>query len=549
MEEKKNFSELRLLKKSKRGILKVIFGRTGITSIFVLLQFLFYLNMFNVLNILTAYFPILISTNIIIQILFVVVLVNNRESSSVQLSWLILTAIIPLYSIPMYYFIRNDVGNRKLKKNTIEYIEKSKGKIDQDAKVISEVERYNRKLFNLSLYINKTGSYPIYRNSGAKYYPSGETMFADMLKAIKEAKKYIFLEYFIIDEGLMWGSILKLLHDKVKEGVEVRVLYDGMCEFSLLPHSYPKELEKLGIKTRIFSKILPFISTSYNFRDHRKLLIIDGKTVFTGGVNLADEYINHIERFGHWKDAGIRLRGEPVKSCILMFLQNWYLSIDRKERRKLEKNSRLKAVSDERFVYECFKYLDVGISYDNSDEGFVIPYGDNPLDSEKVGEMVYLDIINRAEKYVYIMTPYLILDEALTISLTHAAKKGVDVRIIAPHKPDKKLVFANTRSHYKELLEAGVSIYEYEPGFLHSKVFASDDKRSVVGSINLDYRSLYHNFENAVYVESIKFTEDVKRDFEETFLNCILVNKTFLEQDSVFNKMMGALAKPFSYLM
>lgn len=549
MEEKKNFSELRLLKKSKRGILKVIFGRTGITSIFVLLQFLFYLNMFNVLNILTAYFPILISTNIIIQILFVVVLVNNRESSSVQLSWLILTAILPLYSIPMYYFIRNDVGNRKLKKNTIEYIEKSKGKIDQDAKVISEVERYNRKLFNLSLYINKTGSYPIYRNSGTKYYPSGETMFADMLKAIKEAKKYIFLEYLIIDEGLMWGSILKLLHDKVKEGVEVRVLYDGMCEFSLLPHSYPKELEKLGIKTRIFSKILPFISTSYNFRDHRKLLIIDGKTVFTGGVNLADEYINHIERFGHWKDAGIRLRGEPVKSCILMFLQNWYLSIDRKERRKLEKNSRLKAVSDERFVYECFKYLDVGISYDNSDEGFVIPYGDNPLDSEKVGEMVYLDIINRAEKYVYIMTPYLILDEALTISLTHAAKKGVDVRIIAPHKPDKKLVFANTRSHYKELLEAGVSIYEYEPGFLHSKVFASDDKRSVVGSINLDYRSLYHNFENAVYVESIKFTEDVKRDFEETFLNCIFVNKTFLEQDSVFNKMMGALAKPFSYLM
>lgn len=549
MEEKKNFSELRLLKKSKRGILKVIFGRTGITSIFVLLQFLFYLNMFNVLNILTAYFPILISTNIIIQILFVVVLVNNRESSSVQLSWLILTAIIPLYSIPMYYFIRNDVGNRKLKKNTIEYIEKSKGKIGQDARVISEVERYNKKLFNLSLYINKTGSYPIYRNSGAKYYPSGETMFADMLKAIKEAKKYIFLEYFIIDEGLMWGSILKLLHDKVKEGVEVRVLYDGMCEFSLLPHSYPKELEKLGIKTRIFSKILPFISTSYNFRDHRKLLIIDGKTVFTGGVNLADEYINHIERFGHWKDAGIRLRGEPVKSCILMFLQNWYLSIDRKERRKLEKNSRLKAASDERFVYECFKYLDVGISYDNSDEGFVIPYGDNPLDSEKVGEMVYLDIINRAEKYVYIMTPYLILDEALTISLTHAAKKGVDVRIIAPHKPDKKLVFANTRSHYKELLEAGVSIYEYEPGFLHSKVFASDDKRSVVGSINLDYRSLYHNFENAVYVESIKFTEDVKRDFEETFLNCIFVNKTFLEQDSVFNKMMGALAKPFSYLM
>lgn len=546
MEEKKSFTELRLIKKGKKGILKVIFGRTGITSFFILMQFLFYLSMFHMLR---SYFPILFSANVFLQLVFIILIVNNKESSSVQLTWLILTAVVPFYSIPMFFFIKNDIGHRKLKKSTIEYINKSKDKVSQDPDLLNEVKENHPKLYNLASYINKTGCYPIYNNNGAKYYPLGDDMFPDMLKAIEGAKKYIFLEYFIIDEGIMWGSILKLLADKVKEGVEVRVLYDGMCEFSLLPHSYPDELRKIGIETRIFSKILPFVSTSYNFRDHRKLLIIDGSIVFTGGINLADEYINKIERFGHWKDAGIRLTGEAVKSCILMFLQNWYLSVNTKERRVMEKNLLMKQISDERFVCECKKYLEAEEGEKHSEEGYVIPYGDNPLDNEKVGEIVYLDIINRAEKYVYLMTPYLIIDEALQTALMNAAKKGVDVRILTPHRPDKKIVFANTRSHYQELMEAGVSIFEYEPGFLHSKVFVSDDKRSVVGSINLDYRSLYHNFENAVYVESEEFSKEVRKDFDETLLKSINIDSVFLKEDSVFNKLTGALVKPFSYLM
>lgn len=546
MSDFKNFSELRLIKKGKSGILKVIFGRTGISALFILVQFYFYLSMFNMLK---SYFPILLSANIFLQILFVIILVNNGESSGVQLTWLILIALIPLYAIPMYYFIKYDVGHRKLIKNTIAYIEKSRDKLEQDTEVLEELRLKHTKLHNLAIYINKTGSYPVFREKGLKYYALGDTMFPDMLEAMKSAKKYIFLEYFIIDEGIMWGSMLKILADKVKEGVEVRVLYDGMCEFSLLPHSYPKELEKLGIQTRIFSKILPFVSTSYNFRDHRKLLIIDGEIVFTGGINLADEYINAITRFGHWKDAGIRLTGEATKSCVLMFLQNWYLSKESRERRLLEFPTGLKNRSNKKFEEECLYYLKGEEDKVGSKEGYVIPYGDNPLDNEKVGEMVYLDIIQRAENYVYIMTPYLIPDEALQISLTYAAKKEVDVRIITPHIPDKKMVFANTRSYYKDLMEAGVSVYEYEPGFIHSKVFVSDDKRAVVGSINLDYRSLYHNFENAVYVEGVEFAREVRKDFDSTFLRSIKVDSVFLKNNTIFYKIMGAIVKPISYLM
>lgn len=544
MENKASLKELRLIKKSKKGILKVIFGRTGISVIFVLAQMYFYLNMFHVVR---MYFPFLFSANLFLQVIFILYLLQKGESSSVLTTWLILTAIAPFYSIPMYFFIKNDIGHRKLKKATIEYIDKSKNQICQNPSVLEELVSENKKLHNLAKYINKTGCYPIYKNTALAYYSVGDEMFPEMLEAIKKAKKYIFLEFFIIDEGYMWGSILKLLSEKVKEGVEVRVLYDGMCEFSLLPHSYPEQLKKLGIQARIFSKILPFVSTSYNFRDHRKLLLIDGEVAFTGGVNLADEYINKITRFGHWKDAGIRLEGEAVKSCLLLFLQTWYLSMDGKERRLLQKKN--KRSKKEGFLYECRKYLGESLVSQKTMDGYVIPYGDHPLDQENVGEMVYLDILNRAEKYVYIMTPYLIIDEAMQTALTHAAKKGVDIRIITPHRPDKKLVFANTRGYYKTLLRAGVSVYEYEPGFLHSKVFLSDDKRAVVGSINLDYRSLYHNFENAVYVESIEFAKEVKRDFDTTFPNSIQVDFAFLKNDSFLTKIIGIIVKPFSYLM
>ena len=263
------------------------------------------------------------------------------------------------------------------------------------------------------------------------------------------------------------------------EGVEVRVMYDGMCEFSLLSHDYPKRLQKLGIQCKMFSPVTPFISTHYNYRDHRKILVIDGHTAFNGGVNLADEYINEVQRFGHWKDTAVMLKGEAVQSFTLMFLQMWNIDV---------KNC------------EYLKYIVPSANISRQTNGFVMPYGDCPLDNEKVGKMVYMDILNRARDYVHIITPYLILDGEMETALKFAAQRGVEVALILPGIPDKKTAFALAKTHYVSLLEAGVHIYEYSPGFVHAKVFVSDNKKAVIGTINLDYRSLYHHFECATYL-------------------------------------------------
>ena len=276
-----------------------------------------------------------------------------------------------------------------------------------------------------------------------------------MKKQLLKAEKFIFMEYFIVEKGYMWDSILEILKVKVKEGVEVRFLYDGMNTLTRLPYHYPRELESFGIQCRIFAPIVPALSTRQNNRDHRKIVVIDGQTAFTGGINLADEYINKKERFGYWKDTGIMVQGEAVKSFTMMFLEMW--------------NTERFSVHDD---YE--KYLNVPIKKVENAKGYVLPYGDSPLDGENVGESMYMDILNTASRYVHIMTPYLILDNEMLMSLKYAAKRGVDVKIIMPHIPDKKYAFVLAKTYYNELLESGVEIYEFEPGFVHAKSFASE---------------------------------------------------------------------------
>ena len=332
-----------------------------------------------------------------------------------------------------------------------------------------------------------------------KYFPLGEDKFEELLMQIEKAEHFIFLEYFIVAEGLMWGKVLDILAKKVREGVDVRIMYDGTCEFSTLPHDYPKRLQKLGIKCKMFSPVTPFISTHYNYRDHRKILVIDGHTAFTGGINLADEYINKIVKYGHWKDTAVMVQGEAARSFALMFLQMW--NID-------EKSPQI-----EKFI-RCYPVPK------NQCSGFVIPYADSPLDNEKTGEMVYIDILNRAQKYVHIMSPYLILDGEMEMAIKFAAERGVDVSIILPGIPDKIAPYALAKTHYKSLLDSGVKIYEYIPGFVHAKVFVSDDVKAVVGTINLDYRSLYHHFECAAYMYGTECIDDIERDFLDTVSKC-----------------------------
>ena len=323
----------------------------------------------------------------------------------------------------------------------------------------------------------------------------------------------------------MWGSILKILADKASQGVDVRVMYDGMCEISTLTADYPKRLAKLGIKCKPFSPITPFLSTHYNYRDHRKILVIDGKTAFNGGVNLADEYINREERFGHWKDTAVMLRGSAVRSFTLMFLQMWNLT---------EENP---------------SWDECDFTEEAASDGYVIPYCDCPLDGDKVGENVYMDILYRARDHVHIMTPYLILDNELERALRYAAQRGVDVKIILPGIPDKKLAYSLAKTHYKSLISSGVEIYEYTPGFVHAKVFVSDYEKAVVGTINLDYRSLYHHFECATYMYKTSCISDIEKDFDETLSKCRKVTPETIKNEKITYKISGAIMKVLAPLM
>ena len=353
-----------------------------------------------------------------------------------------------------------------------------------------------------------------------------------MKKELEKAKRFIFMEYFIVERGEMWDSILEILERKVQDGVEVRFMYDGMCCLVLLPYSYPRELRTKGLKAKMFAPIRPALSTYQNNRDHRKILVIDGHTAFTGGINLADEYINRKVRFGHWKDTGIMVKGDAVTSFTMMFLQMWNIT-------EKEPEDYGRYLRDPEFFYPP----------ELSMEGFVIPYGDSPLDQETVGELVYLDIINTARNYVHIMTPYLILNYELVQALQFAAKRGVETIIIMPHIPDKEYAFLLAKAHYEELIRAGVQIYEYTPGFVHAKVFTSDDEKAVVGTINMDYRSLYLHFECAAYIYRNEVIKDVERDFKETLAKSQVITLEECRHYPWYKKFAGRVLRLFAPLM
>ena len=324
-------------------------------------------------------------------------------------------------------------------------------------------------------------------------------------------------------------SVTLILEQKVKEGVEVRFMYDGMCSISKLPYNYPRVLRMKGIRCKMFNPIKPVLSTQQNNRDHRKICVIDGKVAFTGGINLGDEYINRKERFGHWKDTAIMLKGEAVQSFTMMFLQMWNL--------------------DERIGESFQKYLTPLSKENGRDLGFVIPYADNPFDDENVGEEVYLHILNHAKKYVHIMTPYLILDNEMITTLTRAVKSGIEVIIIMPHIPDKKYAFALAKTYYAELIEAGVKIYEYTPGFVHAKVFVSDDDTATVGTINLDYRSLYLHFECGAFIYRNEVVAEIEKDFQSTLAKCQEITMKDVKGRSILSKVTGEVFRIVAPLM
>ena len=499
---------------AKKKFFKMVFSRAGIFVILILIQLLVFLGIPYYLK---EYATFIYSAMSVMEIVVLVYIINTEGNPAFKMTWMLCVMALPVIGTG---FVQNRLA--ALRMETEPYM-------DQDEKVTEALWASKSANAQLSYYLSHQLGFPTYRNTEVEYFPVGEDKFASMIKELEKAEKFIFMEYFIVEEGIMWDTILEILKRKVNEGVEVRFMYDGMCAFDLLPYSYPKKLQKFGIKCKMSNKIRPFVSTIQNNRDHRKICVIDGQTGYVGGVNLADEYINEKERFGHWKDTAVLLRGDAVQSLTMIFLQMWDV--------------------DMRGVEPYGKYLTKKAESLNDRLGYVIPYADSPFDHENVGEEVYFHILNHAKKYVHIMTPYLILDNEMLTTLIRAAKSGIEVIIIMPHIPDKWYAFAVAKTYYKELIEGGVQIYEYAPGFVHAKVFVSDDDTATVGSINLDFRSLYLHFENGVFIYDNPEVQKVEEDFQNTLAKCHKVTVTEVRNRGVLMKVAGQVLRLVAPLM
>lgn len=483
-------NEIRLLQRGKRRRLDVVFGRFTIIAILLVLEIALLVWGANEVG----HYVNLAARVLSVAVIFY--LVNENGSPAYQIAWIILVLVAPAVGLPLYLFVKLDIGHRYINRRLQETLAETARFVPAQPELMARLRAENPELHNLATYTRKNGDFAVYENTAATYFPLGEDKFEALLRELSAAKDFIFLEYFIIDEGVMWGRVLKVLEQKVREGVEVRVIYDGTCAFYRLPYRYPERLGELGIRCKMFAPLRPLVSTYYNNRDHRKIAVIDGRVAFTGGINLADEYINARRVHGHWKDTAVMLRGDAVRGFTLMFLQMWAI--------------------DEREPEDYARYLDIPQPKIEGAAGYVLPYADSPLDDERVGERVYLDILNHAERYVHITTPYLILDDEMLSALRFAAQRGVDVELLLPHVPDKKYAFALARGHYRALLDAGVRIFEYTPGFVHAKMFVSDDRKAVVGTINLDFRSLYLHFEDAAYLYGSPAVREIEADFLAT---------------------------------
>ena len=492
-----------------KKVKKFLLGRATIVALAILIQLLWILSFLYGFQVRYSFVNSLLG---LLAIFVVLVIVNKNSNPSYKIAWAVLILSIPIVGLLIYYIF----GRSDLTKWTRKRMEAVNQEIEREVQANPEWERELRELdpsaYCQSTYIKEWANYPVYKNTATQYYPSGEEMFPAILEALESAEHFIFMEYFIVEEGYMFGKILDILKRKAAKGLDVRFVYDDFGCVTTLPAGYYRQMEAWGIRCVRFNPLYPVMSVIMNNRDHRKILVVDGKVGFTGGINLADEYINRIERFGYWKDTGLRLEGEGVWSFTVMFLEMWDYVYKTRE-------TDLSKFRPETYQTEPFL-----------SDGFVQPYTDSPLDHETVGENIYLNIINRAEKYVYIFTPYLITDNEMVTALQNAAKSGIDVRIVMPGIPDKKVVYWMSQSYYEPLIACGVRIFQFKPGFLHAKCFVCDDKIATVGSINMDYRSLYLHFECGVWMYQSKAVRQVKEDMEQTLLQCEEINMEFCQK-------------------
>ena len=510
-----------------RKFLKLMFSQVTIVSVLLLLQLFALAGSLLRISEYFVYFNIILR---FISAVTVIIIINRHSNPSYKLAWVIPILIFPLFGGLFYLFITGQMHTKYYFHKLVNLEKEINSHYKQKEDVVCEIAQAYPERKSTVKFINNVSGMNVCRNSGAEYFSVGEEMKESLLPELEKAQRYIFLEFFIIKEGDFWDSVLEILKKKAAEGVDVRVMYDGMGSLAPLPLKYPKVLESYGIKCRVFSPFTPFLSAIQNNRDHRKIIVIDGKVAYTGGINLSDEYINVNYPQGHWKDMAVCIKGEAAFSFTKMFLHLWWHN----SRTKEDIKSFEPVFSKEELSFE---------------DGYVMPFSDIPQDKYQTGEFIYLDIINKAQNYIYITTPYLILDHEMTVALKNAAYSGVDVKIICPRIADHWYARAVAYSYYKELTDAGIELYEYTPGFIHGKTFVSDDSVAVVGSINLDYRSLYLHFECAAWFLGSRICTDVKEDFKKTVSKCERITIEHCNKIHPLRKILNALLRLFAPLM
>jgi cardiolipin synthase len=474
----------------------------------VLLQVLWFLLL--VLR-LDQYFAVISAFLNVAALVLAIWMLGRPTNAEIKTTWIVIILALPVFGVSLYLLFGRPGSSQGKKKAFDASGIKVRAAVPKDGSALEKLDQEDRRMANQCRYLQNYSSYPVYSNSDVTYYSDTCKALEAQKEALRNAKHFIFMEYFAIEHAEAFGEVLEILVAKVAEGVKVRILYDDVGSVGFINPSFVKHMEAEGIECRVFNPVVPFLRMFMNHRDHRKIMIIDGTIGFTGGYNLANEYFNIVQPYGHWKDAGVRVEGDAVKNFTIMFLEMW---------------NGIKE-QDKEFA-EFFPE----VHYRAKENGYVQPYADSPLDRERVGENTYLNLIKSAKDYVYIMTPYLIISDDMGRELALAAERGVDVRIIIPKIPDKKIVYRVTCSYLGMLTKSGVRVYKYTPGFCHSKVCLTDDKTAIVGTINFDYRSLFHHFEDACLFYNVSAVRDVRRDFEETFPECEDVTEVYCKRST-----------------
>ncbi|MBQ7351345.1 MAG: cardiolipin synthase [Clostridia bacterium] len=476
---------------------------------------------------LAIYVPYFYIALFITEIVSIITIVVSQGNPDYKVAWLFFVVMLPIVGLMLFLIFHK----RKLPKKAIKRLKNLHDSYDyDDTKNFQDLKKIDPYIHTQAVSLCHTANVHLYKNTQLEYYPLGEDMHQAMLTELNNAKKFIFLEYFIIEDGQFWKSILDILIEKAKAGVEVKLVYDDIGCMGTLPGNYYKTLrKKYNIQTVLFSKLRAQADGEFNNRSHRKILVIDGQVGFTGGVNIADEYINETLRFGHWKDTGIKLSGEAVNELTKLFLTDFYINTPH--------------------TPENFNKYYIAKNISNSNN-FVIPFGDGPkpIYNYDVGKTAIINLLSQAKDYVYISTPYLIIDNELMSAIENTAHRGVDIRIIVPNIPDKKLVFNMTKNSCRQLIKSNVKIYKYTPGFIHAKQYIADDKFGIIGTINLDYRSLTHHFENGVWIYDKTTIEIIKQDMFKVMNHSHLMNEE-KQKDNVFTKLINIIVRLFAPLL